>query len=695
MAKYLVTSGSYFEPFTYEQLSAPVREMAEMHRASQDTYDQISLEAEALRRYIEREPDNSEARKMYDSYMDKLTNLQNNLWSNGYNAQTRRDLSAARAGYASDISRLGTAIQTRQQRSAEYWKTRHDHPDMIMGNDPGLASLDSYLADDLYGQNYYAYSGNDFMNQVGASAKAMASEMLNDPEISRDPRAVGYLKRIKKDGFTNLEVQQASDAIDRYLAGDASAIATLDGPQSILANVLLSGLTSTGAEPGKNVSNEEYRRLVEYGKQGLKQAVGKADVDYMKDLEWQANEDRAIARYKKDLENPQPDVPTFDSYTRPIVGSQTDKEIRRTGRVLGLNNVFGGEKKYEHQVSELGNDVYDSVDASQLVYSEELAMEAYKVLGFDIGLNPDTNGWKPNTSSSFLQGQSYDDDGNLYDIRYNTRIKKIQTRRAGTHEKWGVNEDLTRYYERARARFENVKNRYKNVDPEIYKMAKVTPEKKAKAYANDNVPFTVPLDKYRDAVMNDASTSIGDYSEFYMTKDSVDKGKYIDMIAGFIAESLPRTKGGALASPSNVKAFEGNAKYIHRLTPDRTVSKDPIKDPNDAFDFEKGAISNINSISLDVPAIREGYIIVNTTKGSFAVGIDMLRSDLLGTSFKNVDKRIRAIEKHPEMYDSIEEQYADINQQIQNLLAGTLSQINGQITESRSGTSSKDTNFQN
>ena len=111
MAKYLVTSGSSFEPFTYYQLVKPIAQMAEAHRSAQDAYDTITTESEALRRYIEQEPNDSAARSMYNNYMNRLNSLQQNLWDNGYTAQTRRDLSAARAGYASDITRLGTAVK--------------------------------------------------------------------------------------------------------------------------------------------------------------------------------------------------------------------------------------------------------------------------------------------------------------------------------------------------------------------------------------------------------------------------------------------------------------------------------------------------------------------------------------------------------------------------------------------------------
>ena len=286
MPKYLVTNGSYFEPFTYDELAKPVMQAVEAHSATQDVYDTITAETEALRQYLLREPADSEARRLYDNYTAKLETLQNNLWTKGFNASTRRDLSAARAGYASDITRLGTAIKSRQDRSAEYWKTKHDHPDMIMGTDPGLSGLDSYLMNDRFGQDYFSYSGESFMNEVGTDAKARMDEMLNDPRIlDKYPQLKGYIPILKKDGFSSQQVQNAVNAVRSYYGGNDKALDNLDFASGVLADVLRSHVDSTGAR-GK-VSPTEFGRLLRYGEAGLSQSIGKSDVQFLKDLEWE------------------------------------------------------------------------------------------------------------------------------------------------------------------------------------------------------------------------------------------------------------------------------------------------------------------------------------------------------------------------------------------------------------------------
>lgn len=297
MARFLVTSGSYFEPFLYDEVVRPLQQMADAQNAAADTYDQLGMETEALRRYISENEGDVEARALYDNYVNKLNTLQDNLWKNGYNATTRRDLAAARSAYASDISRIGAAVKARQERSKEYWDAKHKNPDLVMGYDPGQSGLDNYLHDDMYGSNWYSYSGTDFTNEVGTDAKARASELLSDyqnrVDIQKDPRTVGYLTRIVKNGFTSQEVDNASAAARLAIqSGDRSGIEKLPIAEGILANVLLSHLDSTGAQG--NVSDSEFNRLFEYGRQGLSHAVGKTDIDTLNDKVWDFNKQLAL-----------------------------------------------------------------------------------------------------------------------------------------------------------------------------------------------------------------------------------------------------------------------------------------------------------------------------------------------------------------------------------------------------------------
>lgn len=298
MAKYLVTNSSYFKPFSYEELLKPIMHAEEVHNATQDAYDTLNLETEALRQYISKEgADDQQARKLYDNYTNKLKTLQENLWKNGVTAQTRRDLAAARAGYASDITRLQKAIQTRQERSQEYWKMRHANPDLIMGSDPGSFGLDNYLNNDNYGQNYFTLDGNKFMQSVGIEAKARAGQMLSDPQIKKIPGLEGYLNMIVSQGFSTKQVDDASTAVQEYMKGSDTEYNQLDPGAKILADVLMTNINNSGAVG--NVSPEELVRLFDYGRRGLSTAIAEPKQQTVSDLGWKYAMDAAAEEQRQ------------------------------------------------------------------------------------------------------------------------------------------------------------------------------------------------------------------------------------------------------------------------------------------------------------------------------------------------------------------------------------------------------------
>ena len=698
MPKYITTSSSYFEPFTYNDLAAPVREMAEAHRATQDTYDKISLDAEALRRYIEQEPDDSNARRMYNSYMDKLSTLQNNLWQNGYNTQTRRDLSAARAGYASDISRLSTAIQSRQQRSAEYWKTKHEHPDMIMGEDPGLSGLDNYIADDRYGQNYYSYSGLDFENQVGRGAKARVNEMLSDPEVMRDPMAEGYLKRIQRSGFTSDEVAKASYAVDLALAGDMSGIANLDKASSILADVLWTNLQATGAQG--NVSAEEFNRLVQFGKNGLAQAVGKTDVDYMRDLQWEENQKRSYARYVKGLEAF--DVPSGggvinDSWQRDFTGEQFEANQKAVQRFLGKTGPLGKEKEDYLTIASTGQEVWNDRDASSLVYGEGIREEGRSILGIDVGQDVDTNGMWPNTQKSFLKGQIVV-DGVTYDTRYNSKTNNMEISPEGKNQ-YKTSKYLTDQYNLYRKRYEdNLEYRKKN-DPEIYKRATINPDKQAKFYERQNIPAGTRLNDVEMASANTAEKSQVTKNFFTIAQDGADNGGYLEDFGRMLPRTFKFDSKGKVTANRDWMAYNNSGHGIHKLTKSGTVGEKAILNPADVFKFnDAGNIINLERISLDLDGLLNGYndngYILCEVAGDnniYTIGIDMIDSNLIRSTYYSALNLIgEIIRNNPNM--SREQLEPMFNYALKNGAAGFRGTMWNMNSQGKSGTTTKNPN---
>lgn len=283
MAKFIVTSGATFDPFTYDDLVKPLEASQKAHDAANEVYDNLNMETSALARYITDNPDDRNAKAMYENYLDKLHTLQEDLWNNGVTGKTKRELSTARAAYASDILRLQAGIKKRQEASKAYWDTKHAHPDMIMGTDPSLSGLDAYLADDNYGNDFFTYSGDAFMKEVATDAINRAKELKR--ELVYDRKSIpGYITRIEQHGYTSEEVADAYNVVNAALKSGDRSMDGVDDPVRILAETLLSRLDSTGARD--KVSAEEFSRLVDYGRAGLASAIGDVKITDLNDKEW-------------------------------------------------------------------------------------------------------------------------------------------------------------------------------------------------------------------------------------------------------------------------------------------------------------------------------------------------------------------------------------------------------------------------
>ena len=606
MPKFLVTNGSYFQPFTYDELSKPVVQTVEAHNAAQDAYDQLNMETSALGRYITDNPGDEQAKKLYDTYLTKLNSLQDNLWRNGYNAATRRDLAAARSGYAGDITRLQAAIKARQERSKEYWDARHKNPDLVTGEDPGLSGLDAYLNDDTYGQNYFAYSGKQFMEEVGIDAKARASEMLRDPEVSKDPNLVGYLTRITQEGFTNAEVDAASFAVKAALNGDASLLKALDPSSAILANVLTSHLESTGA--AGRISSNEMNRLLDYGKAGLSQAVGKRKDDVMADKVWALNAELEMARKKADinvdeyrrkkaLDNPQPEENVEDrgyetnaAYTRLMskTAQKTADDMNDKFQHGSFKNADGSDKEIPIRLP--GNDVMiakNATDVTNRIYKNEAYQRIMDEMGLDVSL-PGYGLFRTKKGKQFSKdGRFMTDDLSREDEKRLGLPKGSVAVKEYVNGKWVLNDGYTRGFNKGKREYDSYIQEAKRLNPDL-KLSDyvVLPENEKKLREKYDIPDTVPFADLETAIERKEIDQITVAPQLVGTGQEYDdaRQRYARLIDDFYAN----LSGAGGLGNSSIGAFykvgEGGYSTSKKGETEKskvfTLTKDGHIDPN-------------------------------------------------------------------------------------------------------------------
>lgn len=693
MSRYIVTNDSFFTPYTYDELLKPLQQMTDAHNAAADAYDALSMETAALGQYISKNKGDERARAMYDNYINQLSSLQESLWEKGYNHATRGDLSSARYGYANNIKPIQEAISNRQKRSEEFWKAIHNNPTLIYGNDPMTQGLDNYLDDPNYGLNWFSYSGEQFMNEVGADAKARASEMLRNPEIARDPRLVGYLTRIEKEGFTSQEVQNASNLVYEILDKkiDRNSISSNSTPESILANILLSHLDSTGAYG--NVDPSQFSRLVRYGVAGLAQGIGKTSVNYLNDKVWDEDMKLRNIAYQHSLSSGKNSGSKKGSNDEDITygpdrqrnwheevlnGENSRRMQRRLNRFLGDPSAPG-----KMLVTKNGqNEVHNNVDASMLVYGADIRDKYKQSTGLDVGLEPSM----ARTPSEYISGK-VNIDGDIYNVRVTpSGIVQWMDENGRPHN----SKKLTQQYAEGRKEFLDNVEYYQKNEKDIFKMATITPERQRDFYEKNGVDTRVPLNELREFVQSDQSNAMG-YSRSYVDISSpgLDMGKYNEKLTSMLAASLKAKNDNTLAKDRvGARSTKGNYFHgIHKINQNTNMPEyDAIKKLDDYFDYKDGKITNVTHVNISEDAIVDGYLIYNLTNGDkVAVGIDKLDSQPIKGIYELAKTALRDI--YLDNYTDDEDKKEDIlgvlqwaTGEIQNQLGKVLS------SESSSGT---------
>ena len=732
MARYLVTSSSHFEPLTYDELVKPLAQMTEAHNNAQAAYDQISLETNALENYISNNPEDAQARALYDNYKNKLLSLQQNLWNNGYTTQTASDLSAARAGYASDVLRLQKAVQARQERSNAYWTMRHNNPDMVAGEDPGLSGLDNYLANDRYGLDYYNYSGKQLTAEVAADAQARMKEYKNS-ELVKDPKIAGYISRIDRVGYLSEEVDAAGNAAEDILFNGADAKKKLDSlefPVRVLAEVLLSHMEATGAERygtdangnrTGNLSAKEYRRLFNYAKDGLSPAIGTSEIKDFQDVDLAYQRQREMQdrqfKHARDMENLRFQhqqainnqlYPNGKGGSRS--GSGNGSGAERSGDTINgtdTNNVVGNREKAQKQLDkQLGkatNTVvvdgkrYDAASASAEVFSEADRRASMRMFGFDYGRTGDY-GLSPldkhRAEQNWLRGEIVGDDGKTYETQYDPNSRTVDVREKGSDGQWASSDILTRLYHDKVAAMNRKIQEYMITNPELYKMATINPDKQYDIYKNSKTNFSdVPLADYRRYILDRPENQTSVYvSQTWVARASMDKGKFTEIIPGLLASVMERGR-----DYKEWKAYDGQTGHIHKLNRTGQVEHKTVTNPGKIF-FDNNGNSKVVDLSVDTDGLMaaynptsptgmgDGYMIFTVEGGDrYAVGFDMLKDDGIKGMMADLGARIVAGTVAPGSKGSLTPERA------KDIAAGLLRQNFGfsQVTKSASGSDVK------
>ena len=658
MSKYLVTKNSYFQPFSYDELVKPLERMQQQHDAAQDAYDQLSMQTAMLERYITNNPEDSDAKALYDNYMKKLGTLQNNLWENGYNAQTRRDLSAARTSFASDISRIAQVVQDMKDISKQWSDARLNNPNLVTEDNPALGGMNNFLRDPNYGRSWWTYDSAQLEKELSEEwskrAKGWigdinnAAATISDPETIRKNAALkSQLTRLIKLGASNDELSQASsiadDVIDMSAADRKKYYAdnnVSEIPQ-LLVESLLNRYDATGVRKSK-ASKSERERLFNRGKAGWSSAVLGYDLKDFEDPDYAEDVAMRLAAYKKGLDTSGMNQIIPDEFDEIIAGDGVDymnKHKKVFEDAIAPVIVKGSGKEYKN-----------ALDASAAVYSEDIRMQAYPELGFDMGRGKPTGELKVGDK--------------VYETRWVPSVStkdggkgQFQWREKGSNTEWYTDDNKTALCRKVRDLMNARKEAVAKNAPELLELATFTPDEQYDLYKEEGIDFSkMPLSRLREYLSTKHKDKYHN-SGTYLGRNGTDAAGLKDSIVSYLTLSIPRQKtekGYVGIVQKDWRTHDGQTTGIHKIGANGLPEEKALRDPNEAFIFDSnGNISNIDAVYVNEDGIMgnpddktgtSSYVIVHTQQGGlYSIGLNMIKDDGTLKQFIKSKDILRAI----------------------------------------------------
>ena len=202
MSDYSLVVNSQFQPFSYQEMLAPVLQATQAQEDIENQYSMLDSEANTIQQRALTDS-NSEWAKKYTTYTKQLEDSAADLAANGLTPSSRSTLLKLTRDYSGNVKPALMAIQ----RQAEIAKTQQakngEGVRMVYG---AMPSIDQLIADPNLDR--VSYSGKDIEASAANSAAAASARHVID-NFKKDPANAGWMKHIKETGYSS----QAFNAI--------------------------------------------------------------------------------------------------------------------------------------------------------------------------------------------------------------------------------------------------------------------------------------------------------------------------------------------------------------------------------------------------------------------------------------------------------------------------------------------------
>lgn len=347
MANYNLVIDSTFQPFSYQEMLAPVMMAQQAHQAIEDEYTDLSTKASVWENMANEQQDPL-AYKMYKQYATDLSTQADMLASEGLNVASRRSMLDMKRRYAKEITPIEQAYARRRQLAEEQRQALAKDPTLMYQKYAHDMSLDDFIRNPEadYGASY---SGKMLTSQVATAAGSLAKQMQDNPRKWRSILGDQYYETMMQKGFS---AEAVRDAINNK-----------EGAAAELRQIVEDAIGSSRIRDWDDAV--ALKRAYDYANQGLWSAVGETtyQVQANKDYDYRMQNWMAEEKEKR---------------TRETARLKAENDLARSIGLRGTSYIVssGKDKEYYDAIKSLA-DKQGVVKAS--VFGKDSNVNAMKV----------------------------------------------------------------------------------------------------------------------------------------------------------------------------------------------------------------------------------------------------------------------------------------------------------------------------
>ena len=196
MPDYSLVVNSQFQPFSYQEMLAPVLQATQAQQDIENQYSMLDSDANTIQQRALTDSD-SEWAKRYNAYTKQLEDSAADLAANGLTPSSRSTLLKLKRDYSSNVNPALMAIQRQAEIARTQQAKNGEGVRMVYGEMP---SIDQLIADPNLDR--VSYSGKDIEASAATSAAAASARHVID-NFKKDPANAGWMKHIKETGYSS------------------------------------------------------------------------------------------------------------------------------------------------------------------------------------------------------------------------------------------------------------------------------------------------------------------------------------------------------------------------------------------------------------------------------------------------------------------------------------------------------------